>query len=876
MATETCLTPACPGPPEESSPCLVPLEAGFSFREYRLGEGEVLIGRDGALCGLVAAGALVSRRHLRITGDSQGRFFAEDLDSTNGLFVNGSRVTCPVELTDGDLLGLGTAVLPNLRFQRQSDRQGRQRLLPPKDHWLIGRSPDCDLALPCEATVSDRHALLRVHRGRLMITDLHSLNGTWINGRSRLAAEVRANHTVLIGSTRFRFQLTGDGSLAVQQWECGQAVRLECVDLGRRLPGRSGRMLLDEVTLAVAPGEFVGILGPSGAGKTTLLNLLAGLTRPDRGQVLYNEEVLDDRQKMFRNTVGYVPQDDILHPELSVGRSLEYLARLRLSPDLSNAQRATVVDSTIETLGLGPVRRTPIQKLSGGQRKRVSIGAELLVRPGLLLLDEPTSGLDPSTEERMMRHFKEMTRRGTTVVITTHVLYNLELLDKVAILAQGRLVYFGPPADAPSFFSTADAPLKRPTALFDLLTGEGHGAATADQEDIARDWSHRFRKSRHYRQQVTERLSRPASVLARADHRAGTRTNLNTSPEPAAGSSVSWRGLPAAGSALAAGLRAWLILTGRQLRIRASSGNRLLLLLFLPLVLALVTLSQPIRGVVDDATVRGQQEDIRSILAGGGPAMDSQLKLLLSPAGTSDPRTGAQLLYGLRHQGAANLPVPISVLLMMVMTAIFSGTLIACLEIAGEHSIYRRERRSHLGILAYLGSKLPFCFAVTGLQSALFLAVCTLDPTLRQAGCGSLWLIMTGLAWSSAAMGLLLSALDPTPGRMAVMLAIGVVLPQLILSGGLGPDFYRGMGPTLHAIADLLPARWGLSMALSSVYGSLSGEGAGWVPGFVREVIGFDFGLAVYYSGAMRLFLQFSIWIVLAAAILRLRDARCR
>jgi ABC-type multidrug transport system ATPase subunit/pSer/pThr/pTyr-binding forkhead associated (FHA) protein/ABC-type multidrug transport system permease subunit len=867
------VTPDCP------STYLVALDPGFAHREYRIDSGGAVIGRDGSGCDIVVAGAAVSRRHARLVVDGKEGLRLHDLNSTNGVFVNGRKIVDSVVLQEGDLIGLGSAA-PHLRMQFHSSREIRHLTLAAKAQWIIGRAPDCDLPLPFETTVSARHAFLSNHNGILHLTDNHSLNGTWVNGKPLRHANLTVTDIVVIGSSRFHLHLETDGSLTVRQQECGQAVRLEGIGLSRSvaLGGGKRRLLLDDITLAIAPGEFVGILGPSGAGKTTLLNTLGGVVRPDQGKVLLDEMFLDSAAAMFRNTIGYVPQDDILHPELSVEASLDYIARLRLSPDLSSSQRADIVDGAIETLGLSQVRRTPIHQLSGGQRKRVSIGAELLVRPSLLFLDEPTSGLDPSTEDRLMSHFRRMAQNGTTVVITTHVLYNLALLDKVAIVSQGQLVFFGSPHEALVFFGEDGTPLIQTTRIFDLLTGEEQPAGQEDNsapQEIAGRYARQYRDSSFWLDHIDRRLSPAARALLTAgEEGAAQRKEAGRRPRRF------FRHLVEAGRQgfqsppLVESLRSWSILSRRHLHIRASSSKRLLLFLLVPLILGLVTLSQHSNGIVADETVRSHKSAIQASVARGGPSMEALLKHLLSPAGTYDPRSATDLLYGLRHEGVANLPVPMSVLLMIVMTAVFSGTLIACLEISSERSIYRRERMSHLRIFPYLGSKLPFCLAMTALQCLVFVAVCWLHPTLRHTAFVPVWLVMVAVAWSSAAIGLLLSAVDATGGRLSVMLAIAVVLPQLLLSGGLGPDFYGRMPSGLRWVAELLPARWGLEMLCTALFGSLSGESVRWIPAFVREVIGFDFGSTVYYSGGYVLLAQAILWLLLCAGFLKYRDLR--
>ena len=852
---------ATPSATDRPTARLVALTAGFAYRTYRLQPTGLSIGRDGGPCDVVASGATVSRRHARVRAHGADRWRIEDLGSTNGVFVNGRRIDGPHPLEDGDLIGLGIDT-GQLRFQEHGGPAGVV-LLPPQSQWVIGRAGDCDIPLPFEPTVSSRHAILQVQRGVLRLTDNASLNGTWVNGRAIRTRPLTPADTVAVGPGRFRFALDEDGSLRVFRPGDGQGVGLECVGLGR--DGAHGQPLCTDITLAIEAGEFVGILGPSGAGKTTLLEALVGVTRPDRGAVLVNGAPLATARAMLRNDIGYVPQDDILHPELTVARSLAYTALLRLPPDLGDERRAALVDTTIETLGLQAVRDQPIHQLSGGQRKRVSIGAELLVRPGVLFLDEPTAGLDPGVEERLMRHFRSMADHGTTVVLTTHLLASLALFDKVALLARGRLVYFGPPAEAPSFFGCATM-----ARVFDLLGDEplpaGRGEATVA------GWAERYRCSSLGTAQVFDRLSAEARRLAAPDE--GAPTLVPTRPGGIAARLAALRGFVPAPGRLATAICSWSVLSRRHLRIRLGAPKRLLLFLLIPTVLALVTLSQPISGPPDGAAVRAGQEQLRAQVARGGPALEVQLKSLLSPAGSWDQRSAADLVWALRHEGPAHLPVPLSVLLMVVMTAVFSGTLISCLEISTERSIYRRERLSHLAIAPYLAAKLPFCLGMTALQCLLFLLLCWLHPALGRLPLLPVWLTMVAVAWCAVAIGLCLSAADPAGGRFSVLLAIVAVLPQLILSGGLGPDFYAGLRPAVRLAADLLPARHGLEMVCTALFAGLEGEGVRWIPGLVRGVIGFDFGRAVYYSGACTLFVQSLLWLLLCAWFLKRQDAR--
>ncbi len=213
--------------------------------------------------------------------------------------------------------------------------------------------------------------------------------------------------------------------------------------------------ILQRISLSIAGGEFVGVLGPSGCGKSTLLRALSGQLRPTEGHALIGRANLYSGEKIPIDLMGFVPQDDVVHPSLKVKRELYYSARLRMpkakSTDLNNR-----VKEVIELMDLTQRQNVRIDRLSGGQRKRVSIGIELLTRPPLLFLDEPTSGLDPALEEHFMELFRDLARGGRTVLVTTHVMASLDLLDLVAVMCGGQIAFFGPPREALGFFGVRE------------------------------------------------------------------------------------------------------------------------------------------------------------------------------------------------------------------------------------------------------------------------------------------------------------------------------------------------------------------------------------------------------------------------------------
>jgi ABC transport system ATP-binding/permease protein len=259
--------------------------------------------------------------------------------------------------------------------------------------------------------------------------------------------------------------------------------RIDAIDVSRHA---GGRQILQKLTLTVKPGELVAVAGGSGAGKTTLLETLAGLRPPSAGQVWHDGVIRGVRASMGAR-IGYVPQDDIIHLEMPLRRTLRYAARLRLPAGTSAAETDRVVEETMRDLDLADRAEVPVRALSGGQRKRASIAVELLTRPSLFFLDEPTSGLDPSTAADVMRLLRRLSRRGVTVVVTTHEPTDIDKCDRVVFLARdGHLAFAGSPAEARRYFDVRDL-----DEIYDKLANE-------DSPPI---WANRFTESRPPRTQ---------------------------------------------------------------------------------------------------------------------------------------------------------------------------------------------------------------------------------------------------------------------------------------------------------------------------------------------------------------------------------------
>ena len=402
----------------------------------------------------------VSGRHVEVVHRQDG-YFIRDLNSTNGTLLNNQLIQ-PGEyypLVNGAILRFGDdeyGISVGFTFinpagqTRQMD--GYLQAAPPTQitkiqHILIGRLPNCNLVLD-HPEVSRRHAIVRQMEDRYFIQDLDSSNGTLVNDQPIREVELHSGDLIQVGTFLLLFQ---DGQLVPYQ---SSGMRLDVLGLSKDVQTKDGaRRILDDIHLTILPREFVALVGGSGAGKSTLLNALVGIRR-GKGQVRLNGHDFYREYDSFRSQLGYVPQSDILHASLTVEMALDYAARLRLPAGLTPHERQTRIEVVLDTVAMNTpaIRRTRISDLSGGQRKRVSIAAELLADPKLIYLDEATSGLDPGLEKKMMHTLRRMADEGRTVVLVTHATNNIVQTDHVAFLSEGKLVYFGPSEDTLNFF----------------------------------------------------------------------------------------------------------------------------------------------------------------------------------------------------------------------------------------------------------------------------------------------------------------------------------------------------------------------------------------------------------------------------------------
>jgi ABC transport system ATP-binding/permease protein len=476
--------------------------------------------------------------------------------------------------------GSGTASLrpgaqtaqPTLTMHRLFDGNGQ---------LSIGRAPDNEIRLD-GLQISNHHARFIREQTAVVVEDAGSTNGVYINGeRITGRRPVQPQDVVQIGP--FLLQVTPQPQ-GIAVFDTRSKTRIDAIDITKEVSNRSGGgkiKLLDDVDLTIMPNEFVGLLGPSGAGKSTLMDALNGMRPASSGRVFINNLDFYQHLDSLKQSIGYVPQDDIIHRELTVYRTLYYVARLRLSRDASKAEIDQIINEVMDVTGLAERRDVPVAQLSGGQRKRVSIAVELITKPSVIFLDEPTSGLDPATEEKIMRLFRQIAESGRTVILTTHAMENVRLFDKIVVMMRGKLVFYGAPAEAlaqvgatsfKDLYDKLEEPIEQrlkqhqppPANASAAQKREWKKLREQTADAVAEEWRQRFQQSEIYRRNIYE----PLSALSR---------------EPAPQAIARRR------SSVSERIRQWATLTRRYFEVLGRDKLNLLILFGQAPIIALMT-----------------------------------------------------------------------------------------------------------------------------------------------------------------------------------------------------------------------------------------------------------------------------------------------
>ena len=481
-----------------TSKLVVRMPGQAAAQEYPLTAPSITLGRapDNQI---VVAHQFVSGHHARLDHTGAG-YSITDLRSRNGLYINGVRVTSQV-LRHSDVIRIGDALgnSVSLTYLDSSAPPVAQhiQLNLTQPTILIGRDPHANLPLNAPV-VSWHHARIDFDGARHTLTDLGSMNGTFVNGARVTRHHLQMNDVVQIGPFQLGYRQSG-----LTNYNVVGNVRLDAIQLHRTVPvGGGTKILLNQISLSIYPKEFVALVGGSGAGKSTLMNALSGFQRAPQGRVLINGTNYYQQFEAYRAMLGYVPQDDIIHKGLPVRSALRYAAELRLSPDLSHAEVERAIQDALDKVEIAQQRDQIVSSLSGGQRKRVSIAVELLAQPPLFFLDEPTSGLDPGLEKKMMALLSQLADGGRTIVLVTHATANINQADLVAFMARGRMVFFGPPGVAKTFFQVNDF-----SDIYSTLEDPANPNAPEQ-------WERKFQQSPIYDQYVRQRLQHAPQIAA--------------------------------------------------------------------------------------------------------------------------------------------------------------------------------------------------------------------------------------------------------------------------------------------------------------------------------------------------------------------------
>ena len=739
----------------------------------------------------------IAHLHAEIKLEANGNILISDKGSSKGTFVNGIQVKSWMLLTPQDKLYLGSyrikkrtledwldqlraiAVLSTVDDPTEtelgheqtasidfSELSGAQQNplqkvdIPEQGTLIIGRDPDCQVTLD-HPSVSWQHAKLQVRNGTLTLSDLNSSNGTFVDGKKITKVEVSSESWIRIGTIVIYLN---DGRVSATKINDDE-IRLDVVNISKKIA--SGKTILHDFSFSIYPGEIVALMGPSGAGKTALLECLTGHHPPTKGKIYLNGRSLHQHWDEFRHLMGYVPQEDVMHRDITVYEALYYAAKLRLPRDLPDAQIIETVERVLTRMGLAHIRDSIIgdervRGISGGQRKRVNIALELLTEPKIIFLDEPTSGLDATSTLEILQILRSLANSGTTIILTIHQprVEAYRLIDNVILLVTGgRLAYYGPAfPDAPDYFSGffPKYAYKKETNPADYLL---------DMLELNKavehfDWQKEFQLSPYYTRFVQNRLSQRKDLQPNTEKKTLTKR-----------------------SAMVQFARLFSRYTARKLRDRSS--------LFIQL------LQTPVIGGILAWLFWMEGHAMQNAKKVRGIKMDELLSLI-------------QLQNGVHPT-----------LFLIAAAAFWFGCSNVAREIVSERAIYLRERRTGLRSSAYLASIFAYQFLLASIQTFLIAAI--IWPAVELHSNFFLgWGILTLIAACGISLGLFVSASSKTEVTAISTIPL-LLLPQLMLGG-----FIKRYGELLlqhngiqNNIADLMPIRWAFEAIINLEYQSL-------------------------------------------------------
>ena len=799
---------------------------------YPLTKQIINIGRDPSN-DIVINETIVSGFHLQIVREGDQLTLIHPHPSRqrtlNGLLYQGHHIQGTEyyrkQLARGDIFRIGDehGTLVTLTF---NDGSGAQQDVLPEIHpyplgapvITIGRLPD-NMVVLNHPQVSGQHARLEQVPEGYRIIDNASTNHVYVNAQQVTNQLLKPGDEIRIGP----FKLIYTGTQLTQHDE-STSIRIEALHLKRL--GTKQTILINDISLVIPPRKFVAVVGGSGAGKSTLMDALNGLRPAQEGIVYYNGKDYYRHLAAFSSQLGYVPQDDIIHRDLTVERALYYAAKLRLPEDFNRAQIRERIDAVLEDVEMKHRRHMLVSKLSGGQRKRVSIALELLANPNVFFLDEPTSGLDPGLDRKMMLLLRRLADKGHTIVLVTHATNNINSCDYICFLAQGgHLAYFGPPNEAKTYFGKTDF-----AEIYSALE------PTDDNPNIPAEAERQFRDSPEFQKYVEDPLEQGTGNLAVTE-----RATEIIMPK---------RGNP---------LRQFFLLSMRYLELLWNDKGNLAILLLQAPIIGLILLFLAGGGTFDHSSVvtcppnpqipqtvpnkYSCQNVVNAINTPQGQIILQQKHLTMQQA------LDQSIVQG--SGGDAQ-----KILFIMAFAAVMFGCINGAREIVKEAPIYKRERTVNLGIMPYMFSKIAVLGILCLVQSGILVYMVNFKAPFQHSTflppLLEIYITMALTAIAGLMVGLTVSALAPNNDRAMSFVPI-ILIPQVIFSGIIFPL----TNPVLQLLGTLFAARWAMAGTGSTI--GLHGDKLG------ADDFSFQGTLFSGISQVQAVFHLFVIWFALIA-----------
>ncbi len=773
---------------------------------------------------------IVSSQHLQIVRRGNDLVLIhphpDKKQTVNGLLYKGLKILGhePWEhvLIPGDIFRIGNEQGTLITLTYDDGRGVQEEAAPPVQdiplrnvkELTIGRNAGNTVVL-AHPQVSGYHARLTQEGGAYRITDQHSTNHVYVNNQRTADQLLKLGDQIRIGPYRLIYEGT-----KLTQYDESNFIRIEARNLKKF--GNNNVTLVDNISICIPPRKFVAIVGGSGAGKSTLMDALNGLRPAHEGQVLYNGQDYYRNIPAFSNQLGYVPQDDIVHKDLTVERALYYAAKMRLPSDFTNNQIQQRINEVLEDVEMTRRRGLLVKKLSGGQRKRVSIALELLGNPSVFFLDEPTSGLDPGLDRRMMLLLRKLADAGHTIILVTHATNNIKTCDYVCFLcAGGRLAYFGPADKANTYFGKDDF-----AEIYTSLE------PTDENPRIPEEAETRFKNSPEYQQYVVQPMTEGTAKHNAVAGKPATVTKKRVK-----------RGNP---------LKQFMLLLQRNMELlKNDRTNLIILLLQAPLIglfLMLLVYFEVGTGLFDANKMipcTSQLIDSKFVSAtnpggvvgivkqkGDGSTVDCNRILAFlehntggqkNPDGTTNTN-GTD--YPIKHNENAihalqDFIVPgiinsQRVLFIIAFVAVLFGIINGSREIVKEASIYRRERTVNLGIVPYILAKVVVLALFAFFQSAALLFIVNAFEPFHQGiflpVLLEMYITILLSGFAGLMIGLTVSAFAANEDTANSLLPF-ILIPQLIFAGVEIPlkDY------VLQVLAFFFPTRWIMAAMGSSV-----------------------------------------------------------